>query len=441
MSEEKLTVAELLARAGREAEPTDGRRRRRRRSLEEGGISVADLTGKHRRVEAEGPHRAAHAAPEPEAEQPAPAAPAPEAAAPEPAPADEPAAPAEQAEPEPAAEPAPAVPAEPAEPAPEPEPEPAAEAAPAEPPAAAAPAAPAAPAAGERTPDIGVPEAIPVAPEPVLAAPGGEEITFTFTALHDADTASTPVAEPGPLAREALGEAPAAADGAPAAPVEPAVPSFAAHRPAAPAAPEAPEVPEEPEPATPADARTDVQPVIRDDADQPPARPEAPEAPEAEEVPEARAFAGGSAPIGRAAAEAPVREDRPDPDAGVAAALTPSVEVDGEGDAPAAPATSRKARKADRGEPVELEDNSLSIALLIVQVIVGLIAGAFLFLVFSFLWTAMPPIAVALIAVAVVIGMVALANALRRRRDRFTPVLAGIVGLALTFGPYVLTLL
>lgn len=424
MSEEKLTVAELLARAGREAEPTDGRRRRRRRSLEEGGISVADLTGKHRRVEAEGPHRAAHAAPEPEAEQPAPAAPAPEAAAPEPAPADEP-----------------AVPAEPAEPAPEPEPEPAAEAAPAEPPAAVAPAAPAAPAAGERTPDIGVPEAIPVAPEPVLAAPGGEEITFTFTALHDADTASTPVAEPGPLAREALGEAPAAADAAPAAPVEPAVPSFAAHRPAAPAAPEAPEVPEEPEPATPADARTDVQPVIRDDADQPPARPEAPEAPEAEEVPEARAFAGGSAPLGRAAAEAPVREDRPDPDAGVAAALTPSVEADGEGDAPAAPATSRKARKADRGEPVELEDNSLSIALLIVQVIVGLIAGAFLFLVFSFLWTAMPPIAVALIAVAVVIGMVALANALRRRRDRFTPVLAGIVGLALTFGPYVLTLL
>ncbi|APT89918.1 hypothetical protein CSPHI_01125 [Corynebacterium sphenisci DSM 44792] len=429
MSEEKLTVAELLARAGREAEPTDGRRRRRRRSLEEGGISVADLTGKHRRVEAEGPRRAAHAAPEPEAEQPAPAAPAPEPAepAPAPAPAPEPAAPAEPAEPEPAPEPAPV-----------------AEAAPAEPPAAAAPAAPAAPAAGERTPDIGVPEAIPVAPEPVLAAPGGEEITFTFTALHDADTASTPVAEPGPLAREALGEppaptpTPAAAD---AAPGEPAVPSFAAHRPAAPAAPEAPEAPEEPEPATPADARTDVQPVIRDDADYPPARPEAPEAPEAEEVPEARAFAGGSAPLGRAAAEAPVREERPDPDAGVAAARTPGVEADGEATTSAAPVKATKATKADRAEPVELEDNSLSIALLIVQVIVGLIAGAFLFLVFSFLWTAMPPIAVALIAAAVVIGMVALANALRRRRDRFTPVLAGIVGLALTFGPYVLTLL
>ncbi|MDO5732101.1 MAG: hypothetical protein Q4P43_10945, partial [Corynebacterium sphenisci] len=87
MSEEKLTVAELLARAGREAEPADGRRRRRRRSLEEGGISVADLTGKHRRVEAEGPRRAAHAAPEPEDGQPAPAAAAPAAAAAAPAPA------------------------------------------------------------------------------------------------------------------------------------------------------------------------------------------------------------------------------------------------------------------------------------------------------------------------------------------------------------------
>ena len=43
---EKLTVAELLARNGREPGSADtGRRRRRHRNLEKGGVSVAELTG------------------------------------------------------------------------------------------------------------------------------------------------------------------------------------------------------------------------------------------------------------------------------------------------------------------------------------------------------------------------------------------------------------
>lgn len=44
MSDKQLTVAELLARAGREKDKGEAPRRRRR-SLEEGGISVAELTG------------------------------------------------------------------------------------------------------------------------------------------------------------------------------------------------------------------------------------------------------------------------------------------------------------------------------------------------------------------------------------------------------------
>lgn len=52
MSEEKqLTVAEILARAQQE-NPEAGARRRRRRSLEEGGVSVAELTGSIKKVEA-----------------------------------------------------------------------------------------------------------------------------------------------------------------------------------------------------------------------------------------------------------------------------------------------------------------------------------------------------------------------------------------------------
>lgn len=58
MSEEQLTVAELLARSGKSPSGS-GSRRRRRRSLEEGGISVAELTGSIPRV-TEKPEDARH---------------------------------------------------------------------------------------------------------------------------------------------------------------------------------------------------------------------------------------------------------------------------------------------------------------------------------------------------------------------------------------------
>lgn len=52
MSEEKqLTVAEILARAQQE-NPDAGKRRRHRRSIEEGGVTVAELTGSLKKVEA-----------------------------------------------------------------------------------------------------------------------------------------------------------------------------------------------------------------------------------------------------------------------------------------------------------------------------------------------------------------------------------------------------
>lgn len=59
-NDKQLTVAELLARAGKD-NPDGGERprRRRRRSLEEGGISVAELTGSFRKVDAR-PEEAKH---------------------------------------------------------------------------------------------------------------------------------------------------------------------------------------------------------------------------------------------------------------------------------------------------------------------------------------------------------------------------------------------
>ena len=61
MSEEKLTVAELLARRQKEGAPSEPPRRRRRRSLEDGGVSVQELTGSIPRVKAGEPRRGAHA--------------------------------------------------------------------------------------------------------------------------------------------------------------------------------------------------------------------------------------------------------------------------------------------------------------------------------------------------------------------------------------------
>lgn len=108
MSEQQLTVAELLARSGKDKK-TSGRRRRR--SLEEGGVSVAELTGNIPKVDAkpvEGKHntetidgdtRAGVA--EVAAQKAAEAAEAEKAASPEQAPAvpERPETPAEQAEP------------------------------------------------------------------------------------------------------------------------------------------------------------------------------------------------------------------------------------------------------------------------------------------------------------------------------------------------------
>ncbi|MDO4909505.1 MAG: hypothetical protein Q3962_06635 [Corynebacterium sp.] len=53
MAEKQLTVAELMARAQKEGRTTEPRRRRRR-SAEEGGVSLAELTGSIPRVQSEG---------------------------------------------------------------------------------------------------------------------------------------------------------------------------------------------------------------------------------------------------------------------------------------------------------------------------------------------------------------------------------------------------
>lgn len=84
MADTQLTVAELMARAQKE-NPDSQPRRRRRRSLDEGGVSVAELTGSLKKVEAR-PAEVKHSsvpidaeAEKPKTEKPAPKTEAPKA--------------------------------------------------------------------------------------------------------------------------------------------------------------------------------------------------------------------------------------------------------------------------------------------------------------------------------------------------------------------------
>lgn len=74
MSEKQLTVAELLARAEKENPEGARRERRRRRSLEEGGVTVAELTDSFKKVEVKPTEvkHSAHPLDKPEEQAPAP---------------------------------------------------------------------------------------------------------------------------------------------------------------------------------------------------------------------------------------------------------------------------------------------------------------------------------------------------------------------------------
>ncbi|MFD5868369.1 hypothetical protein ACFWGD_07120 [Corynebacterium sp. NPDC060344] len=525
MSDEKLTVAELMARRNKERGDSAGsgdRPRRRRRSLEEGGVSVAELTGSIPRVEADGPRRGAHAVVEDdeqvteqvggqvdtgvsevEAQAPeqvkteAPEAPetveSPEIVetydegsaeaeyadelaaaeqfedepvdeAPVEAPVDElPAkgaveseyAEAEFAEPEPfdeegsaeaeyadelavasqyedepvdesvdqrideqVSEPVDEVPAEPREP-------------------------------------FSVPSAVPVDPRPVMANDETGEITFTFTKFHDARTASEPVAEVGPMAREVL-EGSMAYDDRPTSVIpvieDDAEDDAVAHADAA------------VETETAADAvaedrdvheRDDYRDDYADDRDYDD---------HAFDGSAIAAAGGGAVAGGSAAAMAAHADDVPtayreyderDEDFAAASGATAAVPATKDSAKPkSAKATeaekAEKAEKASKQKPAKAtkksredyaEDNSLSIGLLIAQTIVGLLFGGLVFALFMMLWMVLPTAVVAVIAVAFAFGLVIVVNLIRRDRDRVTPILAGIVGLVVSFAPYVLTML
>lgn len=407
MSEEKLTVAELLARRQKEGAPSEPPRRRRRRSLEEGGVSVQELTGSIPRVKADEPRRGAHALSNVDDDQTTTSdllADEAAANAAEEAQATEPEVEADDVEADEVAE-EPATPVATAAP----QQEQAAQSTP-----TAQPAAPA------------VPLAIPMEPRPVMVNSERSEITYTFTELRDMADESQQIGEPGPVARAVLTGSNAYDD-----------------RPTA----SIPVVQDNIDEAFEASAESDDV-----DGEQV-AEAEAAQETATFEAADADADTGAASKAAAAAAVAPevaqeedARADsEPAEDAPAEAAqveTTPTQPAADEKQSEPRDVVKREESKSSKGKAVArdgyAEDNSLSVPLLLIQVFVGLIAGALVFLGFTMAWSSLPKIVVVIMALVVAGGFAGMANYLRREKDKLTPILAGLVGLALTFGPWVL---
>ena len=437
MSEEKLTVAELLARRQKEGAPSEPPRRRRRRSLEEGGVSVQELTGSIPRVKAGEPRRGAHAlsnadddqtttsdlladeaaanaADEAQATEPEVEAPEHSEAVAESVVVAEGADSSEhevQAEAEAEADEV----AEVAE----------------EPVAPVAPAAPQQEQAAQSTPTVqpaapAVPLAIPMEPRPVMVNSERSEITYTFTELRDMADESQQIGEPGPVARAVLTGSNAYDD-----------------RPTA----SIPVVQDNVDESSEASAESDDV-----DGEQL-AEAEAAQETATFEAADADADTGAASKAAVAAAVAPEVAQTEDAQADIEQAedapaeaaqveTTPPQAAADEKQAEPRDVVKREESKSSKGKVAArdgyAEDNSLSVPLLLVQVFVGLIAGALVFLGFTMAWSSLPKIVVVIMALVVAGGFAGMANYLRREKDKLTPILAGLVGLALTFGPWIL---
>ena len=437
MSEEKLTVAELLARRQKEGAPSEPPRRRRRRSLEEGGVSVQELTGSIPRVKADEPRRGAHAlsnadddqtttsdlladeaaanaADEAQATEPEVEAPEHSEAVAESVVVAEGADSSEhevQAEAEAEADEVAGVAEEPAAPV--------------------APAAPQQEQAAQSTPTAqpaapAVPLAIPMEPRPVMVNSERSEITYTFTELRDMADESQQIGEPGPVARAVLTGSNAYDD-----------------RPTA----SIPVVQDNVDESSEASAESDDvdgEQLAEAEAAQETATFEAADADADTGAASKAAVAAAVAPeVAQAeGAQADIEQTEDAPAEAAQVETTPTQAAADEKQAEPRDVVKREESKSSKGKAVArdgyAEDNSLSVPLLLIQVFVGLIAGALVFLGFTMAWSSLPKIVVVIMALVVAGGFAGMANYLRREKDKLTPILAGLVGLALTFGPWIL---
>ena len=379
----KLTVAELLARdkkaRGEKGGKDDKRSRRHRRSLDEGGISVAELTGNLKKVKAS-PAEAKHTSVS--IDEDAPVIRAPKAA--DATDADS----AKKSADKPASQPAATTAAQPAAPkaaskaASKAAPKTAAKAEPkaapksAEKPAAKAAAKPAAKPAQTTQPAASAPSAAQSTAKKPAAAGAAQETAKKKQPSAD-DTAVIQRVDK------------AKADDAKPAATKPAAAKAAAAKPA---------------------------------AEKPGA--EKPVAEKSKADKGAKAAGAGAAAAGAGAAAA----------AAVPASKKAGVAKDAE-------ETGNLPKVEDDEEWIEEEHEKLNPVSILLMIVAGILLAIVIFKGFEILWDSFPRLVVAILALGVTAIMVGVTHALRTARDGFSMFLAGFTGLVLTFGPLLLVML
>ena len=405
MAEDKqLTVAELLARSSKERERrgsagaseqgTDGKevpRRRRRRSLDEGGISVAELTGSIKRVQSE-PARSRHS----ETDTSAAAAASAAQAAKKPTQPSASNAPADSDTSKPAD--AKSVGAKSADA-----------------PAASAKTAPAEPASAAKPSTTKTEAARPASSKSEDAKP--EAKTRAANAAKPSDKADAKAAD------ASVGkETPAAAK---------------------------PQVAREAEAEKKADtpSNDDTTVISKVEADYSKSEPQKPETQKTAAKP-AKVKADTAKPAAKPAEAKvdettvmPVQTAAPKP---VASADAPQVEDAATGEIPVVPADSHGDAAVAQREDEDFEDEEdgkLSAVSIVVLALIGIILGAIVFKGFEVLWGRFDRIIVSILALVVTGAMVGIVHALRTARDSVSMILAAVVGLVLTFGPLLIIIL
>ena len=381
----KLTVAELLARdkkaRGEKGGKDEKRSRRHRRSLDEGGISVAELTGNLKKVKAS-PAEAKHTSVS--IDEGAPVIRAPKAA--DATDADS----AKKSTDKPASQPAATKAAQPAAPkaASKAAPKTAAKAEPkAAPKSAEKPAAKAAAKPAQT--------AQPAASAPSAAQPT-EKKPAAAGAAQEAAKKNQPSADDTAVIQRVDK---AKADDAKPAATKPAAAKAAAAKPAA-KKPTADK--------SGAGKASGAKPVV--------------EKPKADKG--AKAAGAGAAAAGAGAAAA----------AAVPASKKAGVAKDAE-------ETGNLPKVEDDKEWIEEEHEKLNPVSILLMIVAGILLAIVIFKGFEILWDSFPRLVVAILALCVTAIMVGVTHALRTARDGFSMFLAGFTGLILTFGPLLLVML
>ena len=403
MAEDKqLTVAELLARSSKEREHrgsagvseqgTDGKevpRRRRRRSLDEGGISVAELTGSIKRVQSE-PARSRHSETDTSAVAAASTAQATQ----------------KSKQPPTSNTPADSDSSKPADAK-------SVGSKSADAPAASAKTAPAEPASAAKPSTTKTEAARPASAKSEDAKP--EAKTRAANAAKPSDKADIKAAD-GSVGKET----PAAAK---------------------------PQAASEAEKKADTPSNDDTTVISKVEADYSKSEPQKPEAQKTAAKP-AKVKADTAKPAAKPAEAKvdettvmPVQTAAPKP---VAAADEPKAEDAATGEIPVVPADSHGDAAVAQREDEDFEDEEdgkLSAVSIVVLALIGIILGAIVFKGFEVLWGRFDRIIVSILALVVTGAMVGIVHALRTARDSISMTLAAVVGLVLTFGPLLIIIL